>query len=185
MSGRILLLTGERGVGKTTVCREVVARAKEAGYTCGGLLTLQADEPDGRVVVDVSTGDARPLTVPEGGMEMGRYRFDPSVLAWGAEAIARAVPCDLLVVDEVGPLEVERGQGWAIALDILRAAQFRLALVVVRPELIGAVQLRLPASAPAVLRVTEHNRDQLPNLLFSLLEREAPVPHSREASKAE
>ncbi len=175
MSGRILLLTGERKVGKTTVCRKVVARAREAGYACGGLLTLQMDNSDGRVVVDVSTGDARPLTVSEGGVEMGRYRFDPAVLAWGAEAIARAIPCDLLVIDEVGPLEVERGQGWAIALDILRAAQFRLALVVVRPELIGAVQLRLPTSAPAVLRVTEHNRDQLVNLLFSLLEQETPL----------
>lgn len=178
MSGRILLLTGERGIGKTTVCREMVVRAREAGYTCGGLLTLQADEQGGRTVMDVSTGDVRPLTVPKGGVEVGRYWFDPAVLAWGAEAIARAVPCDLLVVDEVGPLEVERGQGWAIALDILRAAQFRLALVVVRPELIGAVQLRLPASAPAVLRVTEHNRDRLPDLLFSLLERERPVSPS-------
>ncbi|HHS96917.1 MAG TPA: DUF2478 domain-containing protein [Chloroflexi bacterium] len=170
MSGRILLLTGERGVGKTTVCRKVVARAKEAGYTCGGLLTMRAGEQ--RIVVDVSTGDTRPLTLSEGGVKMGRFRFDPAVLAWGAEAIARAVPCDLLIVDEVGPLEVEQGRGWVIALDILRAAHFRLALVVVRPELVSRVQLRLPTSAPAVLRVTEHNRDRLPDLLFGLLERE-------------
>jgi len=173
MSGRVLLLTGERGVGKTTVCRRVVEKARSAGYTCGGLITIQADGPDQRAVLDIGSGETRALTVAEGGVALGRYQFDPSVLAWGAEALSRSVPCDLLIVDEVGPLEVEQGQGWAIALDILRAAEFRLALVVVRPELVSAVQLRLPASAPAVLRVTEENRDRLPDLLMEFLEREA------------
>lgn len=173
MSGRILILTGERGVGKTTVCRKVVEQAQAAGYTCGGLITFEAEETGQRSVLDVATGDVRHLTVPEGGTPVGRFRFNPSVLAWGAEALSRAVPCDLLVVDEVGPLEVEQDKGWAIALDLLRAAQFRLALVVVRPELVGAVQLRLPTSAPAVLRVTENNRDRMPDLLMEILQRES------------
>jgi Predicted nucleotide kinase len=56
-----LLITGPGGVGKTTLCLRTVALAKEARYSCAGLLTLREDD-DRRVVVDVRTGDRRALT---------------------------------------------------------------------------------------------------------------------------
>ena len=121
----------------------------------------------------MESGERRPLSPAEDGVAVGDYRLDPEALAWGREIISRAVPCDLLVIDEVGPLEVEQGQGWAIALDVLRTGRFGLALVVVRPELINAVQIRLPTSAPAVVWVTEENRDHLPERLLEVLRRES------------
>jgi nucleoside-triphosphatase len=173
MSGPILLLTGRRGVGKTTVCRQVVARAQAAGYACGGVLTVAGDEPGQRSVVDLRTGDTRPLTTPAGGVRQGRYRFDPRVLSWASEALARALPCDLLVVDELGPLEIEREQGWAGALDRLHEGRFRLAIVVVRPELLARVQALLGSLSPSTLTVRPRNRDRLPSVLLAMLERVA------------
>ena len=67
-----------------------------------------------------------------------RYRFDADVMAWGAASLDAACPCDLLIVDEIGPLELERRQGWVNALNVLREGQFDLAVVVVRPSLIDA-----------------------------------------------
>jgi len=52
---------------------------------------------------------------------------------------------------------------------VLREAKFTLALVVVRPELLVQVQLRLPASATAVFTVTPQNRDGLPEVLLGVL----------------
>jgi nucleoside-triphosphatase len=172
VSDHIVLISGERGTGKTTVCRKVVAHAKAAGHACGGLLTLRGDETDQRIVVDVHTDEMRPLTVTEGGVRQGRFLFDPAALEWGTDALTRSLPCDLLVIDEIGPLEIEQHSGWAATLDLLRLGQFRLALVVVRPELIRAAQLRLPRSAPTVVTVTPENRDQLPVELLGMLERE-------------
>jgi len=172
LAGLILLITGGRGAGKSTVCREVVALAQAAGYTCSGLLTIPRGSADERSVVDVRTGDLRPLTLPSDGVQQGRYRLDPAALAWGAGVLARAVPCDLLVVDELGPLEIRQRRGWAVALDLLRNGRFRLALIVVRPELVGPMQLLLPVSAPAVVPVTPENRDRLPAELLAVLERE-------------
>jgi nucleoside-triphosphatase THEP1 len=166
----VIVLTGERGIGKSTVCRRTIALAQSAGYTCGGILTLAHD--DVRDVLDVSSGDVRRLTLeadaPQA-IDQGRFRFDPQVLGWGNMALTRTTPCDLLVVDEIGPLELERRGGWENAFDVLRGRDFALALVVVRPELVIKAQLRLPDCATVVLTVTRENRDQLPGTLMGVL----------------
>jgi nucleoside-triphosphatase THEP1 len=52
MPARIVILTGERGVGKSTVCRKTVGLAQARQYTCGGILTLSHSN-GGRDVLDV------------------------------------------------------------------------------------------------------------------------------------
>jgi len=171
MSARTIIMTGERGVGKTTVCQRVVALARASQYSCGGLLTLA--HPDGsRDVLDVGSGDERRLTLPpnsDQGVVQGCFRFDPETLAWGNDVLSRILACDLLVVDELGPLEIKRGRGWVRAFDVLRDASFTLAIVVVRPELVVQAQLRLPTSATTVFTVTLENRDSLPEGLVQIL----------------
>ncbi len=65
-----------------------------------------------------------------------RWSFDSEVLTWGNNLLANAIPCDLLMVDELGLLEFERGEGWQNGLSAIHSGQFRLAVVVIRPELI-------------------------------------------------
>ena len=175
MTARIVILTGERGVGKSTVCRKTIDLAQAKRYTCGGVLTLSHSN-DVRDVYDVHSAHTRRLTLePDArdGVILGRFCFDPATLAWGNDVLNHATPCNLFVVDELGPLEIERQRGWVKAFDVLREATFTLALVVVRPELLVQAQLRLPASATTVFTVTRHNRDGLPDVLLKILEREA------------
>jgi nucleoside-triphosphatase THEP1 len=178
MAARIVVLAGERSVGKSTVCRETITLAQTRGYTCGGVLTLS--RPDGALdVLDVRSGYVRRLTLePDANQAVvqGRFRFDPETLAWGNAALAQATPCHLLVVDELGPLEIERGKGWSRAFEVLYAGDFTLALVVVRSELIVHAQLRLPAGAASVFTVTAQNRDDLPRLLLEMLKKELSLP---------
>jgi hypothetical protein len=75
------------------------------------------------------------------------------------------------VVDELGPLEIERGEGWQKAFDVLRGNDFTLALVVVRPELLERAQRKLPSGSTTVVTVEMDNRDDLPDLLLDALER--------------
>ena len=126
-----------------------------------------------RDVLDVRSGEVRRLTLEPGAASavvQGRFRFDPVTLAWGGDALAQALPCHLFVVDELGPLELQRGEGWIRALDVLHAADFTLALVVVRPELVEPAQSALPPSATTVIPVTTRNRDELPQALWEMLE---------------
>jgi len=188
VTARIVILTGERGAGKSTVCRETLALAQARGYTCGGVLTLS--RTNGALdVLDVRSGCVRRLTLrtepqdealePDASPAViqGRFHFDPEILAWGNDALSRARACQLLVVDELGPLEIERGEGWLETFDVLRRNDFALALVVVRPELIVQAQLKLPVGAVTVLTVTAHNRDDLPGVLLEILDKElGPTP---------
>ncbi len=171
--GRVTILTGSRGIGKTTVCRETVRLAQHRGHTCGGILTFS--RPDVRHVYDVRTGAVRQLTCEPDAPQVvvqGRFCFSWETLRWASRVLSRSVPCHLLVIDEIGPLELERNEGWPIAFDVLRGGAFDLALVVVRPELVAAVQLRLPSPPPRAVTVTHGNRDTLPGALVDGLDRE-------------
>lgn len=174
MAARVVILTGERGVGKSTVCHQAVILAQDRGYICGGLITLS--HPDGaRDVLDVRSGNTRRLTLPpdaQPAVIQGRFRFDPATMSWGNEVLAQVTPCPLLVVDELGPLEIEPGAGWTKAFGTLYGGHFTLALVVIRPELLVPMQVRLPPGATTVLTVTSDNRDVLPPLLAAMLDRE-------------
>ena len=170
---QVVILTGERGVGKSTVCRETAALAEQRGYRCRGIITMAHHGV--RDVVDVGSGLRRRLTRPSGEgrtVVQGRFRFDPQTLSWGSETLSGATPCDLLLVDEIGPLEVERGEGWVTALDTVRTGDYALAVVVVRPELVTEVLAELSGTAPQVLAVTRENRDRLPVRLVDAAERE-------------
>jgi nucleoside-triphosphatase THEP1 len=178
MPTNIVILTGERGAGKTTASRSAATRAQAEGYACGGVVTLT--RPGGKLdVLDVGSGETRRLTLPsdaEPAIVQGRFRFDPDVLNWGNAVLTRATPCQLLVVDELGPLELEREGGWTQAFDVLKGQDFALALVVVRPELVVKAQLRLPSSAATVLTVALEDRDDVPGIIVEMLERAVDTP---------
>lgn len=102
-------------------------------------------------------------------MTAGRYCFDPEALAWGEDVILNAVPCDLLVIDELGPLELTEGRGWVAALDILRRREYGLALIVVRLALVARLRSAIPEVPTEVLCVTHQNRDGLSATLYGIL----------------
>jgi nucleoside-triphosphatase THEP1 len=181
MGGRLLLLSGRRGAGKTTVCQKAVSLAQDESLACGGLLTLNQGEGV-LEVVDVRSGDVRRLTVAvpsPGAVRQGRFLFDPGTLSWGNAVLRAATPCHLLVVDELGPLEIERGKGWSSAFEIVGRTDYALGLVVVRPELLAKAQSRLPSTPCAVLDATPHNREDLPQEVMRLLRQRIASPGVR------
>lgn len=179
----VALVSGEIGAGKTTICQKVVDSARTRGFTCGGLLTPALIE-HGRKVgiggVDLLSGERKVMARIDrdlGGPCVGCYHFTTDAFAWANAIIASAVEasCDLLVVDEVGPLELVQGGGLTPALDLLGAAP--RALVVVRLSLVDTLRNRLgskrwamPASPSLRVFVTTlHSRDDLPKEITAWL----------------
>jgi nucleoside-triphosphatase THEP1 len=160
----LLLLTGESGCGKTTLCACVVASLKRRGINVAGVLTLPRfvnDEKVGLDVEDVRSGERGVLAVRAevgtGTAQLG-WKFDSAGLARGDLILRTATPCDVLVVDELGPLELDNSQGWVVALEILRAGKFDLAIVVVRPSLI--INFKTNVKLDRVITLTALNREE-------------------------
>jgi nucleoside-triphosphatase THEP1 len=163
----LVVLSGESDCGKTTLCAQVAGLAGAAGLDVAGLLSPARRAGGRKVGIDVQdlrSGRRRPLaearagSEPDAGPGTEGWRFDPEGLAWGAELLGRATPCDVLVIDELGPLELLRGQGWRIGLDVLRAGGYRLALVVVRPALVGRFRAQVDGRELVTLAVTHLNQ---------------------------
>ncbi len=142
MRHAIVVLTGDVSSGKTTTCGQIVERAQVNGLDCAGIVCpgrFERGQKVGIDLLDVRTGERRLLAEVDGQpavLRTPRYRFHVETVAWGMACLDAARSCDVLIVDELGPLELERGQGWVNALEVLRVGQFDLAVVVVRPRLV-------------------------------------------------
>ena len=53
-------------------------------------------------------------------------------------------PCDIVVIDELGPLEFIRGEGFEEGMRIVDDKRFHEMYVVVRPELVSQALKRWP-----------------------------------------
>ena len=139
-----IIKSGGRGSGKTTFCQALVDLARSAGWEVAGVLSppiLVNGQKIGIDIVDLSTNQSKRLanTIDRGGdgTKTNRWAFDDEALSWGNQVLGNIPPCDLLVVDELGPLEFERGEGWLNGLLAVSDGDYRLVLVVIRPELVG------------------------------------------------
>ncbi|MEB2286943.1 MAG: hypothetical protein OZ934_02415 [Anaerolineae bacterium] len=146
--GTTILISGERGAGKTTALLRVRAAALGAGLSAGGFLSVArfaGDEKVGIDVLDAATGALHPLAeVGEGGaLRTGVYRFHPAGIAAGLRFAQDGQGADVFFADELGPLELERGEGWADVLPLIAARAFGVGFVVVRPSLLTVVRARL------------------------------------------
>ena len=173
-----VLLTGKRQVGKTTVCKRVAELARGLGYGPAGVLTPVLLDKDGFPVVRhalmVADGEQRLLARADGdlgGPRTSRYSFDADVFSWVIGRLRAAISqgCDLLIVDEIGPLELERGRGLAPLLSDLSARRLPPLLLVVRPELAGRLQERLPIIPFRTFTVTQENRQALADAIIKEL----------------
>ncbi len=177
-AGRLVLLTGERGVGKSTVCARLAGLWRECGGAPAGLLT-RTDGPR-RFLVDIATGEGR-LLAAEGeelaGPRWGRYSFSQEALDWGNEALRRAAqgPADLLLLDEAGPLELVVGEGLRPGLFFLLQGKGP-GLVVVRPALVEQVRGRAAGRAVRVAVVTVENREGIAGEIIRQLKAEGLGP---------
>jgi nucleoside-triphosphatase len=166
----LLLLTGPRGAGKTTACISLVQQLDNAGLTAGGILTParydQQGAKTGFDVVDVATNRRRALgTVATAERAtVGRYRMDGDAMRWAVGRVLNALqtPFGLVIIDEIGPLEVFKGGGFAPALEALPTAQARNILLIVRPELVEQVQEIVSPLPSRIVRLDIANRDRVP-----------------------
>jgi nucleoside-triphosphatase len=138
----IFAISGWRSSGKSPFCQRIIQRCRTAGFEIAGILSparIENGLKNGFFVTNLSSGETRLLASKVPGellsdTSFGPWKFDQHVFNWGNQNLRTIKTCDLLVIDELGPLELKQGKGWLAALESLQNAEYKLALVVVRPE---------------------------------------------------
>ena len=148
-----LLVVGEPRSGKTSWCREYIDWRRRSGCSVGGILSPAIEKQGQRVgsnALNLLTGQEIPFArlscygCFKGGEVVGDYTISRDGILFACGAIKRAVEsrCDLVVIDEVGPLEL-RGNGLMPAVELALASPVNV-LMVVRSSLKGALQRHFP-----------------------------------------
>ncbi|MEM3436917.1 MAG: NTPase [Nitrososphaerales archaeon] len=168
---KVWLITGDPGIGKTTVLMKIMNIIRNNGYALGGMLCKEIrvkGERTGFELMDIASGRKGVLasTKLNTGPRLGKYRVNLVDLAEiGAKSLMDAINfCDVIICDEIGPME-------------LFSPDFRHAVKVIvesgKPVL-GVVHKRLKdpliqelKSKPFVeiIEVTLENREKLPTKL--------------------
>lgn len=171
MQARVWIITGNHEAGKTSFCRRVLFEAQTRGFKTGGVLSPAVFEngiKTGIEVQDVASGKKRLLaTLREEVLNAvtKRWKFDEAALNWGSTLLYQSVPCDVLIVDELGPLELEHGQGWVEGMRAINSGNYQAALVVIRPELMPTALQRWPKA-----EVMTFSRSDPPDVLNRMIE---------------
>jgi len=151
-SPQIVVITGESGAGKTAWCAQMRAFAEREALRVAGLISYGVFDGDQKVAIALCalpSGEQRILATRRAyvvGAATPRWQFDESVLSWGDSQLAALTACDVLIIDELGPLELLHGRGWQSAFTALTAARYQLACVVVRPALVERFMARFSAA---------------------------------------
>ncbi len=153
---RLHILTGPVHSGKTSFLAAGIAACLGNGIRPAGYISPAVWEGGTHVGYDLlplAGGDAAPFLRRGGGSAgptIGPYRLIPGTLESALAIIRGAVDGPTLVVDEIGPLELEGGGVWP-AVEEAIASRRSPVLLVVREGLVEPFQRRMPDLGTAVV----------------------------------
>ncbi len=174
----VIIVTGEKGTGKTTFLKKLSEILKRKNET-GGILTpavySSTGEKTGFDALDVATGQSWPLGRSDrilGGPVFGPFSFSSKGFAAAASSFLKFAEkkSGYIFLDEIGPLETEKKSGFASLLPALPGIAEKMTLItVIRPSLVEkAVNSFLADTDTEVFTVTRENRNS-PDLIENII----------------
>ncbi|MGC9359878.1 MAG: nucleoside-triphosphatase [Anaerolineae bacterium] len=159
----VLAITGPKRSGKTTLCARLVQRCTDLGLCVGGVLAPDRIKEGAKAGIDVvwlRDGQRHALAriVPrDKATTVGEYAFDQQVLDDTLAVLLRdlSASLDLVVIDEIGRLELKQGGGYAAALDAIASSPVPVVAVTVRPELVEILSERIAPSPVHAFDITD------------------------------
>ena len=174
--GTINLITGKRNVGKTKLCSRLIEEMESKGYSVGGIISpgiYHKNIKIGIASINIKNEDKVKLAEYAPGWDdenpLRSWKISWDAISWGNEVLKKSVPCDVLFIDEIGYLELEKNIGWDNSFKILEGNGFKIAFLVVRMDLINKALLHWGKSQ--VIRIKkEENIDLISKNILHQIE---------------
>jgi nucleoside-triphosphatase THEP1 len=162
----ITILSGPVHGGKTTLIQKSLSRWASRGLRFGGFLSIAVRDGNGPAeydFLDIKEGRRLPFIrrAGEAGWEqIGPFYFVPQTLEIARSVILEADPEEVLIVDEVGPLELAHGGLWPALRDVIFKPELRT-LLVAREEILEDLSRLLGTPLPLIIDVCDPNVQRL------------------------
>lgn len=171
---RTVVVTGPPDIGKTAAIVAVAERLRAEGVPVAGIVQL-GEVVEGRKVGfrlrDIASGEEAQLASRDkrGRGEFGtRFRFSEEGFRLGRKALARACAGGVLMIDELGPVEL-RGAGHMPAVRrAIATPDLAGAVVVVRRPLVPSLLAALEASDAVVIDLEDAAEGAVDDILSEL-----------------
>jgi len=141
--GRLIILTGSSGIGKTYRCLELINICHVLDVEISGLVSPPVFEEGRKVgvdLLDVNSNKRKRLAWQRKGvtnsLSTSHWQLDQKTLAWGNEILSDIETRSLFILDELGPLEFNKHIGLTAGMEVIAARRYRLGFVVIRPMLL-------------------------------------------------
>jgi nucleoside-triphosphatase THEP1 len=168
----INIITGRRGVGKTTLLLKLVEEQKKQGSQLSGIMTPAIYDEDGNKVgfyaFDAANGDCWELGRSDkelDGPGYGPFSFNERGFTIANDILKKALVKDskTVIIDEIGPLELEKGFGFFPVLSLISSLNQNSNLyLVIRSELIDEFIHRfISENEYKIIEITLENREEI------------------------
>jgi len=171
-------ITGLPAAGKTQALLKVIEMLEADGMTVGGMITepiIKRGRREGFYVMDWATKEKRVFASKDivSKVMVGRYGVDVTALdEVGVKALRHATAnCDVIVIDEVGKMEVE-SDGFVAAVKEALDAEKPLLLTLHKKSRNPLLQDIRRRDDIRILEVTQVNRNLLPYKIVKILKGE-------------
>lgn len=148
---RLVIVSGPTGSGMTIWCVDLAQEARAYGISHAGLISpsvYAGSKKVGLDLFDLSTRERRRLANLRANLPsnyIGRkWDLDEDTLQWGNQILEKIQHIPLLIIDELGPLELVEHKGLTHGIQLLDAQDYQLACVVIRPSLLSTALERWP-----------------------------------------
>jgi nucleoside-triphosphatase THEP1 len=173
---KIFIVTGDRASGKTSLLTALTGEFQQRQHKIGGILSPVVWMDSNRIgydVINIQNGKRVPLcrNEPDGtGIKIGEWIFRDDGIQFGQTALdpSSLIPCDLVIIDEVGPLELDN-KVWATSIDRLIHSSTCPIILVVREHLIERVQDRWSLVPEFVWKIEGGNSGELLKEIIEVL----------------
>ena len=174
-----IIITGQIGCGKTTVCKSLLLKLKDESFKCGGIISFKS--PKGNIEVysltsqkkktlallDINVDNSNPDILE--GLKTSKYYFCNEGIKFGNEAILNSLKTDVIFVDEIGQIEL-CGKGFIEALNLIESGLAKSMVIVIREDLLEKYLKKINFKKADlnfyIYNVNIKNRDELPDIIL-------------------
>lgn len=173
---KIVIITGKVHTGKTTCLTHIVNYLNTKNVRIAGFISPAVLKDNVRqgfdllILPDQKTFSFSRIENSSGRLSIGQFIVNKETLDKGLETLNKAtdVNCDLVVIDEIGPWELEN-QGWTPAINkLMKDTKLPLIWVVRREVLDAAISFWAPAS-PLIIDCSNELSEDMPVNVYDFI----------------